>query len=85
MEGLIGMRPELKKIGFERGKMHLYLIDGRVVIVPLSFFPSIKKLTTHQRLKWQIINKEGFTFFDCNEVFHIEQVFGKEKDYSFKF
>ena len=83
MEGLIGIRPELKSISFERGKMRLHLKDGRIVIVPLSFFPSIKKLTTDQRSHWQIINHEGFTFVDSNEVYHIEQVLGKEKDYSF--
>jgi hypothetical protein len=85
MEGLIGIRPELKCISFERGKIRLHLKDGRMVIVPLSFFPSIKKLTTNQRMHWQIINQEGFTFVDCNEVYHIEQVLGKEKDYSFTF
>jgi len=84
MEGIIGIRPELKNISFERGKMHLHLRDGRTVIVPLSFFPSIKKLTTNQRMCWQIINHEGFTFVDSNEVYHIEQVLGKEKDYSFE-
>jgi len=83
MEGLIGIRPELKSLSFERGKMCLHLKDGRMVIVPLTFFPSIKKLTTNQRTRWQIINQEGFTFMDCNEVYHIEQVLGKEKDYCF--
>ena len=83
MEGLIGIRPELKNISFERGKMHFHLKDGRIVVVPLSFFPSIKKLTTDQRTRWQIINNEGFTFVDSNEVYHIEQVLGKEEDYSF--
>jgi hypothetical protein len=83
MEGLIGIRPELKSLSFERGKMNLHLKDGRIVIVPLSFFPSIKRLTANQRLNWQIINNEGFTFVESNEVYHIEQVLGKEKDYSF--
>jgi hypothetical protein len=64
--------------------MHLHLKDGRIVMVPLSFFPSIKKLKTSQRTNWQIINHEGFTFIDSNEVYHIEQVLGKEKDYSFE-
>ncbi|MDR0795527.1 MAG: DUF2442 domain-containing protein [Tannerella sp.] len=83
MEGLIGLRPELKSISFERGKMRLHLKDGRIVIVPLSYFPSIKKLTASQRTHWQIIDNMGFTFIDCNEVYHIEQVLGKEKDYKF--
>ena len=38
MEGLIGIRPELKSISFERGKICLHLKDGRIVITPLSFF-----------------------------------------------
>ena len=84
MEGIIGIRPVLKNISFEHEKMHIHLKDGRIVIVPLSFFPSIKKLTTIQRLQWQIIDQEGFTFFDSDEVYHIEQVLGIENDYSFK-
>jgi hypothetical protein len=83
MEGLIGIRPELKNISFERGKMFLHLRDGRIIMVPLSFFPSIKKLTANQRTRWQIINNDGFTFINSNEVYHIEQVLGKEKDYGF--
>jgi len=84
MEGLVGIRPELKNISFERGKMYLHLKDGRIVMAPLTFFPSIKRLTTNQRMRWQIINNEGFTFVDGNEVYHIEQVLGKEKDYCFR-
>jgi hypothetical protein len=83
MEGLIGIRPALKNISFEHGKMYLHLKDGRIVMVPLSFFPSIKKLSSNQRSHWQIIDDVGFTFIDCNEVYHIEQVLGKESDYSF--
>ena len=84
MEGIIGIRPELKNISFERRKMQLNLKDGRIVFVPLSFFPSIKKLTTNQRTHWQIIDQEGFTLVDSYEVYHIEQVLGRENDYSFK-
>ena len=84
MEGLIGIRPELKSISFERGKICLHLKDGRIVIAPLSFFPSIKKLTSIQRTNWQIIDDDGFTFINSNEVYHIELVLGKEKDYGFK-
>jgi hypothetical protein len=34
-------------------------------------------------MSWQIVNNEGFTFEDSSEVYHIEQVLGKEADYSF--
>ena len=41
----------IKKLDFaaRRGKMTVYLTDGREVIVPLSFFPEIKKLSLKER------------------------------------
>ena len=35
--------------GASRGKMLVYLTDGRQVLVPLSFFPDIKKLSLADR------------------------------------
>ena len=40
----------IKKLDFEkRGFMAVYLTDGRVVLVPVSMFPDIKRLTRAQR------------------------------------
>jgi len=36
MEGLIGIRPALKSICFEHGKMYLHLKDGRIVIIEIN-------------------------------------------------
>jgi hypothetical protein len=84
MEGIIGVKPEIRKIAFnQRGKMDVYLADGRVVIVPLSWFPSIKKLTTKQRTHWYVMPQGLFSFDDSPEVFHVEQVLGKEKAYQY--
>ena len=45
MEGYWNIIPKIKKVSFPvRGKMSVHLEDGRVVIVSLSAFPSIKKV-----------------------------------------
>ncbi|MEO8149349.1 MAG: hypothetical protein ABI723_17015 [Bacteroidia bacterium] len=84
MEGIIGITPTIKKISFlSSGKMQIILNDGREVATPLSFFPSIKKLDVTSRKKWYVMNGNLFSFDGCNEIFHIEQVLGKESDYAY--
>ena len=86
MEGFLKIRPTIKKLGFEqRGKMFIYLQDGRTIIVPIASFPSIKRLNESDRKHYQIIDDELFTFDKTNEIFHIEQVLGKENNYSYQF
>jgi hypothetical protein len=86
MEGISGISPVIKKIEFVfRGKIAVLLEDGRKIIVPLSFFPSIKKLNEIQRKKWYIIDDQMFSFDECNEIFHIEQILGKEVEYRYQF
>jgi len=86
MEGFIKTKPNIKKITFEqRGKMFIYLFDGRTVIVPVSAFPSIKKLKEADRKHYSIIDNSLFTFDKSNEVFHLEQVLGKENKYAYTF
>lgn len=83
MEGIFKTMPKIKKVGFSiRGKIEIYLEDGRIVFVPLKYFPSIKSLNSKQRSKWYILGGDGFSFEDCDEVFHIEQVLGSEQIYS---
>ena len=86
MEGFFKVKPTIKKLGFEqRGKMSIYLQDGRIIVVPVASFPSIKKLKEMDRKCYQIIDNELFTFDKTNEVFHVEQVLGKESCYSYQF
>ncbi len=78
--------PSILKLAFsKRGMMDVYLGDGRIISVPLTKFNEIKKLTTKQRAKWTIIGGEGFTFDDCDEVYHIEQLLGNYQDYKYQF
>jgi len=66
----------IKNIKFEhKGKISVCLSDGRIIIVPLSYFPTIKKLSSIQRKKWQILDGVGFTFEDTDELFHLSRVF----------
>ena len=84
MEGAIGIKPVIKKISFpSAGKMQIHLEDGRLIVVPLSLFPSIKKLPPSVRKRWYIMDDELFSFDGSNEVFHIEQVLGKEEEYKY--
>ncbi len=86
MEGYINIKPAIKKLAFEnRGKFELYLEDGRIITVPLSVFPEIKKLNSAQRKKWYIIDDVGFSFDDCDEVYHMEQVLGRFENYKYTF
>jgi len=65
--------------------MQVSLADGRIIEVPLTFFPSIRKLTIEQRKKWYVLDGELFSFDECREVFHIEQILGKENNYRYTF
>lgn len=77
MTGFNNIQPKIKMLKFEhRGKLSLYLEDGRVIIVPLSNFPPIRKLNYLQRKKWQILDGIGFTFQDTDELFHLSQILG---------
>jgi len=63
-----------------RGRMQVDLKDGRVIVVPLSAFPSIQKLPRREREKWFLIGG-GISFDKSNEVIHIEQILGNFDNY----
>jgi hypothetical protein len=66
----------IKKLDFvsHRGKMMVYLTDGRQILVPLSFFPDIKLLSVKDRTDWIILDEQFFTFARLSKVFSIEEV-----------
>jgi hypothetical protein len=66
----------IKKLDFilYRGKMAVYLTDGRTVIVPLALFPDIKKLTVKERSGWIIMDDQFFTFANLSKIFSIQDV-----------
>lgn len=63
----------IKKLDFSsyRGKMVAYLSDGREIVVPISFFPDIKKLSLKKRSEWVILDNQFFTFASLSKVYSI--------------
>lgn len=44
-EGYWDVKPQIKSVGFpKRGKFQVNLQDGRVIVMPISTFPIIKKV-----------------------------------------
>lgn len=66
----------IKNLDFtsRRGKVIIYLTDGREVIVPISFFPDIKKLSLKERNNWVILDEQFFTFATLSKIFSIKDI-----------
>ena len=60
--------------GMQRGKMAVFLTDGRVVIVPLSMFPEIKQLKRKQREDYMIMDGQFFSFEALSKIFSVKDV-----------
>ncbi len=63
----------IKSLDFSehRGKLCAILTDGRVIIVPIGFFPDIKKLSLKEREDWMILDDQFFTFHNLSRVYAI--------------
>ena len=66
----------IKKLDFslKRGTMAVFLTDGRVVIVPISMFPDIKRLTKAQREDYMIMDDQFFSFENLSKIFSVKDV-----------
>ena len=66
----------IKKLdfGMKRGAMAVYLTDGRVVIVPVSMFPDIKRLSRSQREDYMIMDDQYFSFDGLSKIYSIKDV-----------
>lgn len=58
----------------KRGMMAVYLTDGRVVLVPISMFPDIKRLTKAQREDYMIMDDQYFSFESLSKIFSVKDV-----------
>lgn len=67
---------EIKKLDFKqkRGKMAVYLTDGREIIVPVGLFPEIKKLNRVQREDYMILDGQFFSFEAISKIFSIKDI-----------
>ena len=66
----------IKKLDFnvKRGAMAVFLTDGREVIVPVSMFPDIKKLSKAQREDYMIMDDQYFSFESLSRIYSIKDV-----------
>ena len=55
----------------KRGKIVATLTDGRIIIVPVSFFPDIKNLSVKQREEWMVLDDQYFTFEHLTRIYSI--------------
>ena len=86
MEGINNISPVIEKIDFrEKGSVRIFLEDGRTILVPLRYFPSLKRLDSNNRKRYHIIDGQMLLFDHCDEIFHIEQFLGKEQRYRYHF
>ena len=62
----------------EPGKITIKLIDGRLFITPLKYFPELKKLTIDKRRKYTIVDDRTVLFSFANSIYHLEDFIGME-------
>ena len=82
IEGYWGSIPQIKSVSFPaRGKFQVDLVDGRRIIMPISAFPSLKKVPVKERNSGYLIGG-GVSWDSCPEVIHIEQILGNSQNYA---
>lgn len=66
----------IKKLdfGMKRGAMAVFLTDGRIVIVPVSMFPDIKRLSRSQREDYMIMDDQYFSFDALSKIYSVKDV-----------
>jgi len=66
----------IKKLDFniKRGNMAVFLTDGRIVIVPVSMFPDIKRLSKSQREDYMIMDDQYFSFDALSKIYSVKDV-----------
>lgn len=69
----------IKKLNFDiPGKITLQLEDGRLIIVPLKYFPEIQKLSVEKRKKYTIVDDRTILFHYSDIVYHLEDFMSLE-------
>lgn len=81
-EGYRNVTPQIKNVSFpKRGKNQVDLQDGRSIMMPISSFPSLKRVPVKER-KQRYLPGGGMTWDSCLEGIHIEQILGNYRAYA---
>ena len=69
----------IEKVLFDTpGKITLKLEDGRIIIVPLKYFPELLKLPVEKRKKCTIVDDRTLLFTYSDSIYHLEDFMGLE-------
>jgi hypothetical protein len=69
----------IEKISFDiAGKISLKLEDGRIIIIPIKYFPDLKKLSLEKRKKYTIVDDRTVLFKYADSIYHLEDFMGLE-------
>ena len=69
----------IEKLSFDiAGKITLKFEDGRIIIVPLKYFPEIQKLSIEKRKKYTIVDERTILFAYVDSIYHLEDFMGLE-------
>jgi hypothetical protein len=69
----------IQKILFDTpGKISIKLEDGRIIIVPLKYFPELQKLSLQERKKYTIVDDRTILFTNSDSIYHLEDFMGLE-------
>jgi len=79
ISGYLHIIPVIKSVRFTKDKLAIDLADGRSLIIPLSRFPEIEKLSAAQRRKHKLLAGMGLMFDDLDTVFHVSDFIGSSE------
>ena len=70
----------IEKVLFDMpGKISIKLEDGRIIIIPLKYFPELQKLPLVKRKKHTIVDDRTILFSHSDSIYHIEDFIGLEE------
>ena len=73
------MTMNIKKLSFDlAGKISLILVDGRVFIIPVKYFPDLQKMSVEKRKKYTIVDDRTVLFSYSDNIYHLEDFIGLE-------
>ena len=66
---------------FDAERLHVCLLDGREISVPLSWFPRLRNATNDQRQQWELIgNGVGIHWESIDEDISVAGLLGLPND-----
>ncbi len=71
------VEPMASEVWFDANMMHVRLLDGREISVPLEWFPRLRSATDDQKKKWRLIGKGiGIHWEELDEDISIASLLG---------